>query len=57
MRSDLHRLFDGGYLTIDPVDEPWSSATAFGRNSKTAKTTIAYKASESANPATWPLGR
>ena len=20
MRSDLHRLFDGGYLTIDPVD-------------------------------------
>ena len=20
MRSDLHRLFDGGYITVDPAD-------------------------------------
>ena len=57
LRSDLHRLFDDGYLRIDPVDRRVVVSKRIKRNLRTAGSTTGSKAKPSASQATFGQGR
>jgi putative restriction endonuclease len=50
MRSDLHRLFDDGYITIDPEDRKIQVSPASGRSFRTARNSTRCTANPFENP-------